>query len=54
MKQLEAQKNNEVRECSVDEFRKAVFMGKRVKIFSDPDQYGYLYKDELYVRKDKE
>lgn len=44
-----AQKYDATRMVGKKEMRRAVLVGTRVKINSDPDEYGYLYKDELYV-----
>lgn len=46
------QQNTEVRPCTNIEWKRAVLIGKRVKISSDPDRYGYLHNEELYVNEE--
>lgn len=46
----EVQRNDETREATAAEMRRAVLIGTRVKIDNEGN-YGYLYKGELYVPK---
>lgn len=49
MTEYQAQKFDAARTVGSNEMRYAIMCGKRVKIESDPDTYGCLYKGELYV-----